>query len=246
MNKNLKIKTKKTSLITRSLFVISIVSFFIIGCITNDHQNADEYFKNYILEDQGANLTDTSFHFTIYKADINGDFVEDKIYITTYMDNYFGYVFNGKTNLEIPQAGWVNFISKPGREMKLEFLDLTCDGKKEIIQRSVGGQFNNKIYLNILKVYQDSLTNIFSKELTHQINPEDNFSVYRPFYTNPEKCDSTLSLTSLGYQINHDIENKIEFLLSKNLKNMVLIPALKNKREYFYGYNIDLNIFEEK
>jgi hypothetical protein len=191
--------------------------FLVFSCNTISFDDA--YYKSYIFEDQGTVEGDTSFTFNTYSWDITGDEIVDPIYITTYMDNYFGYVFNGKTGQEIPQSGWINFISKPGREMKLEFKDLTCNKRNEIIQYSIQGHENNKVYLDILQMNNDTLINIFSKELTNSytFNLLGTLPYQKPIFN--DNCEEPFSLIRMEDSIALSIENKIQYILEKELDN---------------------------
>ncbi len=111
-------KTKKTSYISRSLFLF----IFIFGIIFHSCQKEEGIpdFKEYILEDQGTSPDDTSFHFNIYSSDITGDGIEDKIYIATYMSNYFGYVFDGKKVNPSIRMGKFYFHTGSGNETGIQ------------------------------------------------------------------------------------------------------------------------------
>ncbi|MGK0387796.1 MAG: hypothetical protein ACI94Y_000522 [Maribacter sp.] len=210
--------------------------FLVFSCNTINFD--DVYYKNYILEDQGAIEGDASFTFNVYSSDITGDKIIDHVYITTYMDNYFGYVFNGKTGQEIAQSGWINFISKPGREMALEFRDLNCNNKNEIIQYSIQGHENNKVYLDILQLNNDTLTNIFSKELTNSytFNLLGTLPYQKPIFN--DNCEEPFLLIRMEDSIALKIKNKIDYILEKKLKNNID----KNNVEVYY-FNKEENGF---
>lgn len=213
--------------------------FLIFSCNTVDFDDA--YYKSYILEDQGAIEGDTSFTFNVHSADITGDQIDDPIYITTYMDNYFGYVFNGKTGEEIEQSGWVNFISKPGREMKLEFKDLTCNNRNEIIQYSIQGHENNKVYLDILQFNNDTIINVFSKELTNSytFNLLGTLPYQKPIFN--DNCEEPFSLIRMQDSIALNIENKIDYIVEKELPDNIIE---NNSEAYFF--NKEENTFLKK
>lgn len=203
--------------------------FLVFSCRTVDFN--DEYYRNYILEDQGAVEGDTSFAFNVYSSDITGDQIEDLIYIATYMDNYFGYVFDGKVGKEIPQSGWINFISKPGRKMKLEFKDLACNKKNEIIQYSIQGQENNKVFLDILQVNNDTLINVFSKELTNSYtyNLLGTLPYQKPIFN--DNCDTPFVLVKMQDSIALANNDKISYILEKEINNI----SEKNTESYFFN-----------
>ena len=211
--------------------------FLVFSCNKKVDFN-DAYYKDYILEDQGAIEGDTSFTFTVYSSDITGDKIVDHIYITTYMDNYFGYVFNGETGQEITQSGWINFISKPGREMALEFRDLNCNEQNEIIQYSIQGQDNNKVYLDILQFNNDTISNIFSKELTNSftLNLLGTLPYQKPIFNG--NCEEPFSLIRMQDSIALNIENKIGYILGKKLGNNIQ----KNNVDVYY-FNKEENGF---
>lgn len=216
------------------LFILFIASFS--ACNSSQVELNDAFYKNYILEDQGAEPNDTSFSFNIYAHDITGDQIADPLYITTYMDNYFGYIFNGETGKEIPQSGWVNFISKPGREMHLEFRDLTCDEGNEIVQYSISGQQNNEVHFDILSFKEDSLINVFSKELTWRNERMEDYSFYYSLL--PDSTNCGVIRFQNNFELLDSIQNKIEYILETEPRPL-FTPILSGskKRPINFKYN---------
>lgn len=213
----------------------AICLLFFYGCFwfscnrsSDSNVDASEYFQQFILEDQGA-LDDASFQFTTYSSDINGDSTDDFIIITTYMDSYFGYVFDGKTRKAIPQSGWENFVSKPGNQMSIEFMDITCDKSDEIIMHSIYGHRNRNVRVDVLKVIDDSLRNVFSQSLTYQ-NGHDGNIQFQKFRSEP--CSNELSLLNANDSIPLHIKNRIAFI-----QNFEIVGMEKDSINYLFRDN---------
>lgn len=230
---NLFIHKKELANIFCQLFLFIFLMNLFTACHSSKKELNEDFYKNYILEDQGAEPNDTFFSFNIYSHDITGDKKADPLFITTYMDNYFGYVFNGETGEEIPQSGWVNFISKPGREMYLEFRDLTCNSGKEIIQYSISGQQNNEVHFDVLSFQNDSLVNVFS-EMLSGYDKESQGYFSKPIIQ--EDCAEAFSLFYTMDSIPKQTKNKIEYI-----RNYIPIPEkykyVKNNPERMYLFD---------
>ncbi len=155
---------------------------------TSNHietQNDEFSYTDYIYDDQGLEKGDTSIHFDYYLVEITGDSVADYIYLATYMDNYFTYVFNGKTNEEIEQAETKMFHSKTGRKPLIQFLHVVQKGRNDILVYSVKGIKNDLVALDVYSennnrlevVYRGNIYNNgsyfdtrFGKEFPKEIN----------------------------------------------------------------------------
>ncbi len=105
------------------------------------------------------------------------------------------------------------------------------------MQHSISGQFNNKIKLDILKFHQDSLTNIFSQELTWKEDPTSDFSFFNSIHF-LKKCNKGFFIRKNQTTLPDSIFNKLKFIFDKHH------PEDEKNIKYFHKYNKEKNIFE--